>query len=92
MATVSLYIRQENDPIQIRKEISWNTLSLDDMGYLIKRGFYSVTNTFVSILQWLVVILVGYSPLWIILAIGVFLWFMLRKRKKERERERERDN
>jgi hypothetical protein len=92
MATVSLYIRQENDPIQIRKEISWNTLSLDDMGYLIKRGFYSVTNTFVSILQWMVVILVGYSPLWIILVFGVFLWFMLRKRKKERERERERDN
>jgi hypothetical protein len=84
MATVSLYIRQINDPIQIRKEINWNTLSLDDMGYLIKRGFFSVTNTFISILQWLVIFLIGYSPLWIILAVGVLLWFTLRKRIKNK--------
>jgi len=82
MATVSMYIRQENDPIQIRKEISWNTLSMDDMSYLIRRGFYSVSNTIMSLLQWLVIALIGYSPLWIILAAGVFLWFTLRKRSK----------
>ncbi|MCL2120951.1 MAG: DUF4349 domain-containing protein [Clostridiales bacterium] len=82
MATVNMYIRQENDPLQIRKEISWNTLSVDDMGYLIRRGFYSVSNTIMSLLQWLVIALIGYSPLWIILAAGVFLWFTLRKRSK----------
>jgi hypothetical protein len=85
MATVNLYIRQDNDPIQIRKEISWNTLSLDDMGYLIKHGFYSVTNTIVSLLQWIVVILVGYSPLWLILAAAVILFFVLKKRRRARE-------
>ena len=80
MATVNLYIRQDNDPIQIRKEINWNTLSADDMGYLIKRGFISVTNTIMSVLQWLIVIIVGYSPLWIILGAGVFLWRVIRKK------------
>jgi uncharacterized lipoprotein YehR (DUF1307 family) len=80
MATVNLYIRQNNDPVQIRQEINWNTLSTEDMGYLIKRGFFSVTNTIMSILQWLVVILIGYSPVWIILGLGVFIWIKMRKR------------
>ena len=81
MSTVSLYIRQNNDPLQIRKEISWNTLSTDDMGYLIKQGFFSITNTIVSLLQWAIVILIGYSPLWFLLIIGVFLWMMIRKKR-----------
>jgi hypothetical protein len=80
MATVNLHIRQHNDPMQIRKEINWNTLSTDDMGYLIKQGFFSITNGIVSILQWIIVILVGYSPIWIMLAIGVLLWIKIRKK------------
>jgi hypothetical protein len=80
MATVSLYIRQNNDPMQIRKEISWNTLSTDDMGYLIKQGFFSVTNGIVSILQWIIVVLIGYSPLWIMLAVCAFIWIKIRKK------------
>ena len=81
MATVNIYIRQDNDPRQIRKEISWNTLSTDDMGYLIKLSFYSVTNTIMSIVQWLIVILVGYSPVWIVIGVGVFLWIKLGKKE-----------
>ena len=82
MSTVSMYIRQDNDPLQIRKEISWNTLSADDMGYLMKRGFFAITNTLMSVLQWLVVILIGYSPLWIIIAAGVFVGLKLRKKRR----------
>ena len=78
MATVNLYIRQNNDPTQIRKEITWNTLSMDDMAYLIKRGFYSVTNSIMSTLQWIVVGIIGYSPLWILLIIGIILWLRFR--------------
>ena len=72
--------------MQIRREINWNTLSFDDMGYLIKRGFFSVTNAIVSLLQWLVVILVGYSPLWIILGAGIILWWRLRKGREDGKR------
>jgi hypothetical protein len=80
MSTVNLFIRQDNDPLQIRREISWNTLSFDDMGYLIRHGFISVINVFTSILQWLIVALFGYSPLWILIGIGVFVWWRLKKR------------
>ena len=81
MSTVNLYIRQVNDPLQIRKEINWNTLSLDDMAYLIRRGFVTMTNTILSLAQWLVVALVGYSPLWFILAAGIFLWRAWRRKR-----------
>ncbi|MCL1848072.1 MAG: hypothetical protein FWF83_00090 [Clostridiales bacterium] len=84
MATVSLFIRQDNDPIQIRQEIRWNTLSFNDMGYLIKRSFYSVTNTVISLLQWLAVILIGYSPLWAIVGVGVFLWLPTGRRLRSK--------
>ena len=87
MATVSLYIRQNNDPIQIRQEINWNTLSTEDIGYLIKRGFFSVTNTIISLLQWIIIILIGYSPLWI--SAGVVIWIVLKKWKKPTDAEDE---
>ena len=80
MATVNLVIRQDNDPLQIRREINWNTLSFGDMGYLIRHGFISVTNVMASALQWLAIILIGYSPLWILLAAGIFLRRVLKKR------------
>jgi flagellar basal body-associated protein FliL len=82
MATVNLYIRQNNDPLQIKQDINWNTLSSDDMGYLIKRGFFAVTNTLLSVVQWAVIILIGYSPVWIILAAGVLIWVISRKKRK----------
>jgi len=86
MSTVNLYIRQDNDPLQIRRDINWNTLSMDDMSYLIRRGFVTVTNTIVSVLQWLLVALVAYSPLWILLAAAVYLWWRLKKRADAKRR------
>lgn len=83
MATVSVFIRQENDPVKIeeeRREIRWNSLSADDMGYLIRSGFVAVTSTAVTILQWIAVSLLVSSPLWIV-ALAV-LWVILRRRKK----------
>ena len=84
MATVTLNIRQDNDPdpVKIRKEIRWNTLSADDMSYLIKQGFYNVTNTIVSVLQWIAIILIGYSPLWIMLCVIALICVFLYKKRK----------
>jgi uncharacterized lipoprotein YehR (DUF1307 family) len=85
MSTVSVFIRQDNDPIQIRKEISWNTLSGDDMGYLIKSSLLTIFNTVVSLIQWLAVILVGYSPVWLTLAAAIFIGVKLNKRRKKKD-------
>jgi hypothetical protein len=85
MAAVSVLIRQENDPVSIRREISWNTMTAGDMGYLIKIGFTSVTGTALTVLQWIAVAVIVTAPLWIP-GLAVW-WFILRKRLKRRSRE-----
>jgi hypothetical protein len=82
MATVSVLIRQENDPVSIRREINWNALTLNDMGYLIRNGFIAVTSTVFTVLQWVLIAVIVTSPLWIT-ALAV-LWIFLRRRKKRR--------
>jgi len=80
MVTVSITIRQEISTGSQRKAITWDALTLDDMGYLIKRGFYSVANSVYSLFQWLIIVLVGYSVIWIGLAIVLFIFIKLRKK------------
>ena len=81
MSTIELVIHQIYEPVVTKKEIKWNTLSFEDMGYLIKKGFFSISNTIVSLLQWLIVIIIGYSPLWIIGGLVLFTLLKLTKPK-----------
>jgi hypothetical protein len=82
MATVTVLIRQENDPLRIRREIRWNSLSFGDMGYLIRSGFVAVSSTAFTILQWVVVAVLITSPLWIIVLVTIFI--VIKRRKKRR--------
>lgn len=85
MATVSVYIRQENDPVKIEREINWSALSASDMGYLIKRGFVAVSSCAWSVVQWIAIVLLVTSPIWLI-ALPV-LWIILKKRKARKPQE-----
>ena len=80
MSTVTVFIRQENDPVKIEREINWSALSFDDMGDLISQGFVIVSSAVVGVLQWLAIILVAASPIWLLLLI--VLWIVLKRRKK----------
>ena len=84
MATVTLYIRQDNDPIEIKKEIHWDALTAEDMSYLIRSGFVGITNTVVSVLQWAVIILIAYSPIWVVLAVALIVWRRIRKKRRQK--------
>ena len=81
-STLEITLRQLTDPVQTRREISWSTLSFDDMGYLIKTGLSWLLNAIAVVLQWLAIILVILSPLLIIAAIVLILIFRRRRRKK----------
>ena len=83
MATVSVYIRQENDPVKIEREINWSALSANDMGYLTKRGFVAVSSGAWSVVQWIFIVLLVTSPIWLI-ALPV-VWFIWKKRKKTKK-------
>ncbi len=78
-SVVTLRLRQTNDPVKLKKEIDWSTLSFSDMGYLMKNGLTAVANTLVSVLQWLAIVLVAASPLWIIALVVILL---LRRKKR----------
>ncbi|MCL2082048.1 MAG: DUF4349 domain-containing protein [Oscillospiraceae bacterium] len=90
MATVSLLIRQDNDPLEIKKEINWDMLTWDDMGYLIKGGFTSIVNVIVAGFQMLVIALLAGSPIWVFAAL--VLWIVLRRLKKHKARKQNEDS
>ena len=80
MATVTLTIRQENDPASNRREVDWGALSAGDMGYFIKNGFVTVVNVIAGLLQWLFIILIVTSPLWI--PVAIVLIILIKRSKK----------
>ncbi len=43
-SSVSFEIRQVNDPVKIKKEITWSTLSWADMTYLMRSGLTRLCN------------------------------------------------
>lgn len=78
-SVITLRLRQSEDPVVLKKEINWSTLSFNDMLYLMKSGVTRVANFLVSALQWLAIALVVTSPLWII---GLVVLFVVRRRNK----------
>lgn len=83
-SVVTIRLRQTNDPVKIKKDIDWSTLSFADMGYLMKSGLASVANILVNILQWLAIVLVASSPLWII---AIIIVVVVRRRNKKRRQQ-----
>ena len=81
-STVTILIRQTNDPARIKKEIIWHALTWEDMGYLMQRGLMAVVNTLTGVLQWLSIVLVAASPVLLIAAIVLIILFRRRRRHK----------
>ena len=70
-STIEIYIQQTNDPVKIKKDVKWNSISFKTMGQYMSNGFTTVINAIVSFLQWLLIILVTLSP--VLLIAGVIL-------------------
>lgn len=85
-STVTLNLRQSEDPVKIKKEINWSTLTFDDMGYLMRSGLTSVLNFLANAIQWLAIALVVTAPFWIA---GLIVLFILRRRKKKQRQQKQ---
>ncbi len=81
---VHVFIREYSDPVKIKKDFNWNTMSFDDMLYMMKQGFLSVVNTVASCLQWIAIILVSASPILLPLLAVVLLLIYITKYKKKK--------
>ena len=84
-STVTLQLRQSEDPVKLKKEINWSTLTFDDMGYLMRSGLTSVLNFLANAVQWLAIALVVTAPFWIVGLI--ILIILLRRKKKHRQQQ-----
>lgn len=83
-STITIRLRQLTDPVEQKREINWSTLSWEDMGYLMQAGITGLLNVVVSALQWIAIVLVVSSPVWIIAL--VIIWLVLRNSKKKRSK------
>jgi len=88
-STVDLEIRQVDDPVQIKKEITWSALSWSDMAYLMRSGLTRISNGFVTVLQWLLIALVAASPLLVVVLIVFLIWRRRRNRKGQAPKSRQ---
>ncbi len=79
-STITLEIRQVDDPVQIKKEITWSALSWADMVYLMKSGLTWLTNGVVTGIQWLAIAVAVTAPLWLIILIVIAI--VRRRRNK----------
>ena len=71
-----------NEAPEEPRVITWNSLTLDDMGWFISSGFLNVCNAIFSALQWIVITAAAISPIAIPLAAVIFLLVRRHKKKK----------
>jgi len=91
-STVRFVITQKADPSLKRRDINWNTLSFDDMGYLIQSGVVSVLNVVVSVVQWVVIIVLVTSPLWVVAVVVIRIAFRKRFAARKQQKKAMKEN
>jgi len=79
---LSLYEPYEA-PAEVR-ELKWDSLTLDDMGWFISSGFLGVCNLIFSAAQWILIGIVILSP--VIIPAAVVLFFVIRAYRKNQKR------
>jgi len=85
MATITLYIDQEDNPFKTTTEVSWKFRSFEEIWLTMRNGFVNVVNTMYSLIIWLVVGIVSFSP--VIITAGIVLYVVLRIKRKRSNRD-----
>ncbi|MDR0946807.1 MAG: DUF4349 domain-containing protein [Ruminococcus sp.] len=83
-STIRLEIEQVEDPSEIDiEDVEWDSLSVSNVGLLMKNGFIKCVNVLYSVFQWILIIIVTFSP--IILIAGVIIFLSVRHNRKVRK-------
>lgn len=85
LSAIELTIRQRDKTSSVvEDEFQWDSLSLSDVGALIKNGFLSVLNFLWSLLLWIIIIAAALSP---IILIAVVVIIIIRQYRKKHAKE-----
>lgn len=80
LSTIELTIRQRDKVSSVvEDEFQWDSLSLSDVGTLIKNGFLNVLNFLWSLLLWIIIIAAALSPIILIVAAVIIIVRKYRK-------------
>ena len=82
-STVSLYLYKHYEAPKPTREIKWDSLSLEDMGWFIKESFVETCSVIVNIFQRIIIFIVGASP--VLVPIAVIVLLIIRKYKKKKK-------
>lgn len=86
MATITLYIDKEDDPLKHTKTVSWKFNSPEEIWRTMRNSFISVVNTLYSLIVWLVIITVSALP--ILVPAGIIVWVVLRRRHNKKDKDK----
>ena len=82
--TINLYRPYEAPvPEPEPREIKWNSLSLEDMGWFISSGFLGVVNVIFSVLQWIFITILVISP--IAVPVAIVMVILIRRTQKKKK-------
>jgi len=84
-STVVLYIYRPYEAPIPEREIKWDSLSLEDMGWFISSGFLGLVNFIFSALQWIIIALLVMSP--VIVPVAALLFLLIRRHKKKQKKD-----
>ena len=84
-STVTLYLYKPYEapiPEPEPRVINWNSLSLEDMGWLISSGFLGICNAIFNVIQWIIITILVISP--IVIPAVIILVVLIRRHKKRK--------
>lgn len=85
MATITLYIDQEDNPFKTTTEVSWKFSSFEEIWSTMRNGFVEVVNTIYSLIIWLIIGIVSLSPIIVIVGIVLYVVFKIKRKRKNRD-------
>lgn len=81
MATITVYIDEEADPLKHTKTVGWKFSSGQQILMVMRNGFVNTVNTLYNILVWIFVAIVSLAPI-LLIAVPIG-WIVLKKRKNK---------
>ena len=84
LATITLYIDEDSDPMRHTKNVEWKFNSGSDIWNNMRNGFITTINAIYSIIIWLVIAFVSFTPVIIPVAVVIFIILWIDRKGKQK--------
>ncbi|HOJ12632.1 MAG TPA: DUF4349 domain-containing protein [Clostridiales bacterium] len=85
MATITLYIDEEANPMKKTTTVGWRFNSPSEIWMTMKNGFISVINWLYSLLIWILITIVSISPILLVAGVVIYIIYHMKRKKKGRQ-------